>query len=113
MFKTVECESTSDRRNFLKLVRGAGAVASILPFASTLSAAEMHNHAAVAAVSRVAANQQPRSEKAWQTAVALRDLWVGHIFWIRNVSFATLNKNDAAAKTAEWPAPGFVDKQLS
>jgi hypothetical protein len=30
-----------------------------------------------------------------------RDLWVGHIFWIRNVSFATLNKNDAAAKTAE------------
>jgi hypothetical protein len=30
-----------------------------------------------------------------------RDLWVGHIFWIRNVSFATLNKNDAAVKTAE------------
>jgi hypothetical protein len=97
----VECESTSDRRNFLKLVGGAGAVASILPFAGTVSAAEMHNHAAVAAVSRVTENQQPRSEKAWQAAAVQRDLWVGHIFWIRNVSFATLNKNDAAVKTAE------------
>jgi hypothetical protein len=98
---TVECESLSDRRNFLKLVGGAGAVASILPFAGTVSAAEMHNHAEVAAVSRVAANQQRRSEKTWQTAAAQRELWIGHIFWIRNVSFATLNNNDAAAKTAE------------
>lgn len=41
------------------------------------------------------------SAKAWQTAAALRDLWVGHVFWVRNVSLATLGKNDAAAKAAE------------
>lgn len=51
-----------------------------------------------------AAKQQPRSEKASQTASALRDLWVGHIFWVRNVSLATLAKNEAAAKAAEQQA---------
>jgi hypothetical protein len=96
-----QCENTPDRRYFLKLIGGAGAVGSILPFAASVSAAEMHNHAAVAAVAQGAANQQPRTEKTWQTAAAQRELWLGHIFWIRNVSFATLNKNDAAAKTAD------------
>jgi hypothetical protein len=76
-------------------------MASILPFTASVFAAEMHDHAAVAAVAQGAANQQPRTEKTWQTAAAQRELWVGHIFWIRNVSFATLAKNDAAAKTAD------------
>jgi len=35
------------------------------------------------------------------TQVALRDLWLGHIFWIRNVVEARLANNAAAAKTAE------------
>jgi hypothetical protein len=101
MSKEIKCESASQRRNFLKLIGVAGTAASILPFASTLSAAETHDHPSVAAVSRVAEKQQSRSEKAWQTAAALRDLWVGHIFWIRNVSLATFNKNDEALKAAE------------
>jgi hypothetical protein len=53
-----------------------------------------------------AAKQQPRSAKASQTASALRDLWVGHIFWVRNVSLATFDKNDSAAKAAELQVVG-------
>jgi len=36
-----------------------------------------------------------------QTAAALRNLWVDHVFWVRNVSIATFNKNNAALKTAD------------
>jgi hypothetical protein len=42
-----------------------------------------------------------RTAGALQTAAALRDVWVGHVFWVRNVAIATLNKNDAALKAAE------------
>ena len=35
------------------------------------------------------------------TQAALRDLWFGHIFWVRNVVEARLANNAAAAKTAE------------
>ena len=35
------------------------------------------------------------------TQVALRDLWLGHIFWVRNVVEARLANNAAAVKTAE------------
>ena len=45
-----------------------------------------------------------RSAKASQTAAVLRDLWLGHIFWVRNVALATLNKDDAAARAAEQQA---------
>ena len=39
--------------------------------------------------------------KAIQTKDALRDLWVGHVFWVRNVVVETLAGNTAAAKAAE------------
>jgi len=39
--------------------------------------------------------------KAVQTDNALRDLWVGHVFWVRNVVVETLAGNQAAAKAAE------------
>jgi hypothetical protein len=48
--------------------------------------------------------QQSRSVRASQTAAALRDLWLSHIFWVRNVSLATFNKDDAAVKSAEQQA---------
>ena len=51
-----------------------------------------------------AAKQALRSAKTSQTAAALRDLWVGHIFWVRNVVLATFNKNDASLKAAEHQA---------
>src|SRR3954471_2146138 len=41
------------------------------------------------------------SPKVAATQVALRDLWTGHIFWVRNVSMATMSKDTAAAKAAE------------
>jgi len=48
-----------------------------------------------------AAKQPAVSAKAAETGAALRDLWTGHIFWVRNVAFATLTKNDVAANAAE------------
>jgi hypothetical protein len=51
-----------------------------------------------------AARRAPLPAKAVQTRAALRDLWVGHVFWVRNVAVATLAKNDAAAKAAEEAA---------
>lgn len=39
--------------------------------------------------------------KVGQTEAALRDLWVGHVFWVRNVVVNTLDGNSVAAKAAE------------
>lgn len=36
-----------------------------------------------------------------ETKAALRDLWLGHIFWVRGVVFATVAKNGSAATAAE------------
>jgi hypothetical protein len=47
-------------------------------------------HADLSATPKVAATQ-----------VALRDLWVGHIFWVRNVAMATMSGNKEEAKVAE------------
>jgi hypothetical protein len=48
-----------------------------------------------------AAKRASMSSKAFDTRAALRDLWVGHAFWVRNVAVATIAKNDAAATAAE------------
>ena len=45
--------------------------------------------------------QAPSGAKLEQTGAALRDLWVGHIFWVRNVTVDTLSGNKAAAAAAE------------
>jgi hypothetical protein len=39
--------------------------------------------------------------KAGDLKGALRDLWLGHIFWVRNVALATRYGNTEAAKVAE------------
>jgi hypothetical protein len=39
--------------------------------------------------------------KVNETSAALRDLWVGHIFWVRNVVVATFAGNQPAAAAAE------------
>jgi hypothetical protein len=54
----------------------------------------------LAASSQLAA-ATPASEKVAETKAVLRDLWVGHIFWVRGVVFATLAKNSPAAAAAE------------
>jgi hypothetical protein len=57
---------------------------------------QMHRHAPV-----VLAAASPDQTKLNATKVALRDLWVGHVFWIRNVVVAELADNAAAQQTAE------------
>jgi hypothetical protein len=39
--------------------------------------------------------------KIVETQAAMRDLWLGHIFWVRNVVDARLENNTSAAKAAE------------
>ena len=41
------------------------------------------------------------SVKLADTRAALRDLWIGHVFWVRNVVEARFDNNDAAAAAAE------------
>ena len=43
----------------------------------------------------------PNSLKVAQASAAQRDLWVGHVFWVRNVVVATIAGNTAAAASAE------------
>lgn len=64
------------------------AVLSALSFAPPLRADTPH--APPAAISRHS-----------QTEDALRDLWLGHVFWVRNVVTATIDRNTPAAAAAE------------
>lgn len=43
----------------------------------------------------------PQADKTVQTDAALRDLWLGHVFWVRNVVRETLGGNADAAAAAE------------
>ena len=45
--------------------------------------------------------QAPAAAKVSETGAALRDLWVGHIFWVRNVVVDTLAGNKKAAAASE------------
>lgn len=61
---------------------------------STVAAEAQHQHTASPATTTAKAGIS-----ATETDAALRDLWTGHIFWVRNVVVATL-ANDTAARTA-------------
>lgn len=43
----------------------------------------------------------PGATKSAETDAALRDLWLGHAFWVRNVAAATLDGSPAGATAAE------------
>ena len=45
--------------------------------------------------------QAPAPAKVNETGAALRDLWVSHVFWVRNVVVSTLAGNQPAAAAAE------------
>jgi hypothetical protein len=49
----------------------------------------------------VAAAQAPVVAHVGQASAAQRDLWIGHIFWVRNVVIATVDGNEKAAAAAE------------
>jgi hypothetical protein len=89
-------ESVAHRRRFLTF---AVAAAAIAPFSENAFAHDKHYSTKVSD-----SQKNARKQKTIQTATALRDLWLGHIFWVRNVSVATIDKNDLAAKAAEQQA---------
>ncbi len=54
-----------------------------------------------AATAQTAAPSAVVSVKLADTRAALRDLWIGHVFWVRNVVDATFEGDAAAATAAE------------
>jgi hypothetical protein len=100
MFRNAQQRLFTNRRGFL--VTG-GAAAAIFPIAGGAFASEQHSHV-IAAANRAGAQQTTRTYKTSQTAAVLRDVWIGHIFWVRAVSAATIDKNAVAAKAAERQA---------
>ena len=58
--------------------------------------AQMHSHAPVLVATTVADQTKVDATKA-----ALRDLWIGHVFWVRNVAVAELAGDAAAQQVAE------------
>ena len=97
MFKCIDGNFTC-RRHLLKLIGVAGIITSVMPVDRAAFATETHDHAVIMPA---ATNRQSRSEMTLQTAAMLRDLWIGHIFWIRNISLAVVDSNDAAMDAAD------------
>jgi hypothetical protein len=82
----------TDRRELVKV----GAVtAALLPLCESAFAANRRFRPA---------KIKARTDKTFETAALLRDLWIGHIFWVRAVSMATIEEQEAAAKAAELKA---------
>jgi hypothetical protein len=96
MSQSLTPKDVTNRRSFLKL---AVATASIIPISQSALGGDRHDHSKTATV-----RSDTRDQKTFQTAVALRDLWLGHIFWVRNVTVAAIDKNDSAIKAAETQA---------
>lgn len=70
----------------------AASITAVLISAATPVYAQNDHHETQAA---------PASLKVAQTDAALRDLWLGHAFWVRNVVVATFAGNKAATAAAE------------
>lgn len=97
MSGTASQRALKDRRTVLAVV---GAVAALFPIAGIALAETRHPHSAAAA-NRSGTKEAARTYKTSQTAAALRDVWIGHIFWVRAVSAAAIDKNEPAMKVAE------------
>ena len=101
MSQILTSKNVANRRSFLTL---AVVTAAIVPISESALARERHDHSKTAIARSDTQKNAARDQKTFQTAVALRDLWLGHIFWVRNVSVATIDKNDSAIKAAEQQA---------
>ena len=79
----------------MNMVKRCLGVISVLAtvFAPTVPALAQHGAHSVA--------QTPAPAKVNETGAALRDLWVGHVFWVRNVVVSTFAGNQPAAAAAE------------
>ena len=60
-----------------------------------------------------AAAAAPSPAKVAETGAALRDLWLGHAFWVRNVVLETLAGNKPAAKAADQAKQSAATKSLN
>jgi hypothetical protein len=80
----------------MKPIRHSLITASILAAFLVPAAPALAQHAGHAVAAQV-----PAPPKAADTGAALRDLWVGHIFWVRNVVVDTFAGNKKAAAAAE------------
>jgi hypothetical protein len=98
--QTLGSKKNSNRRSFLTF---AVTAAAIIPLSETVFALDNHQNPNVIRVIS-GADKNARTPKTIQTAASLRELWLGHIFWVRNVSFAAIDKNDLAVKAAEQQA---------
>ncbi len=87
----------TNRRAMVSL---GAAAAALLPVTGIALAAGSH----VAASVQTSRAKRARTEKTFQAAVNLRDLWLGHIFWVRVVSVALINRQDGAATVGEQQA---------
>jgi hypothetical protein len=101
MSQLLRPKTVANRRHFLTL---AVAAAAIVPMAESAFALDKHNHSTMVAEARHNPQSAVRNQKTLQTAASLRDLWLGHIFWVRNVSIAAIDKNDSSLKVAEQQA---------
>lgn len=81
--------------NRRELLTAGAAIAALMPLSNSAFAAGRASRAN---------KGKARTDKTSETAAALRDLWIGHIFWVRAVSLATIEKQGAIAKTAERQA---------
>lgn len=82
----------------------AGATAAFCAVGGGAFASTHHSQVIRSKKARAWAQQTSGSYKKSQTVAALRDVWIGHIFWVRAVSLATIEQNEAAAKAAEQQA---------
>jgi hypothetical protein len=101
MSPTLTSKNVAHRRGFLTL---AVAAAAVIPMSEMAFARDERSHHGAVAAALPGAKTNLRRQKTLETAASLRDLWVSHIFWVRNVSVAAIFKNDSALKTAEEQA---------
>lgn len=84
---------------FKQLLTGI-VLACVLTLSQSLAADTKHKHASHAAPATTSATT-PDPEKVTAAREGLRDLWSAHIFWMRNVALAAVNKNDAQRKSSD------------
>jgi hypothetical protein len=83
--------------NAMNPIKQSLITASILAAFLAPAAPALAQHAGHAVV----VAQAPAGAKIAETGAALRDLWLGHIFWVRNVAVETFAGNKKAAAAAE------------
>lgn len=99
MLRSIPPIMPKTRRTFLT----AGSAAAVfLPMAG-YALADARRHELFVAANRPT-DGDVRTYRTSQAAAALRDVWVGHIFWVRAVSAAAIDKNEPAMRAAEQRA---------